>query len=138
MSNVSRNIKKLRLAAKMTQDELGERLHVTRQAVSNWENGRTQPDLEMLRNIANVFVTDEMELIYGKKSTVETLEAYPQNGGLSIVCILSYYGLFLLVFYGGGTLQLARFLWGFSVGLFINPEYIFSLIGITAFLGVNR
>ncbi|OUP44253.1 MULTISPECIES: helix-turn-helix transcriptional regulator [unclassified Pseudoflavonifractor] len=36
---VGKNIKKFRTAKQMTQDELAQQLNVTRQAVSNWENG---------------------------------------------------------------------------------------------------
>lgn len=39
MNVVSDSIKKLRKEKGMTQDELAEKLCVTRQAVSNWEQG---------------------------------------------------------------------------------------------------
>lgn len=39
---VGKNIKKFRTAKQMTQDELAQKLNVTRQAVSNWENGVSQ------------------------------------------------------------------------------------------------
>lgn len=37
MSTVSKSIKRLRTQNNMTQDQLAEKMHVTRQAVSNWE-----------------------------------------------------------------------------------------------------
>ena len=40
--SVSRNIKIYRLAGGMTQDQLADMLYVTRQTVSNWENGVSQ------------------------------------------------------------------------------------------------
>ena len=39
MASVAKHIRKLRLERGLTQEELAERLHVTRQAVSNWERG---------------------------------------------------------------------------------------------------
>ena len=39
MSNIGKTIKKVRAEKGMTQEQLAERLHVTRQAVSNWEMG---------------------------------------------------------------------------------------------------
>ena len=36
---IGKNIRKLRTAAGLTQDQLAERLFVTRQTVSNWERG---------------------------------------------------------------------------------------------------
>ena len=54
MSIISENIKKLRKAKGMTQEELAEAVNVTFQAVSKWENGGT-PDIEMLPLLANTF-----------------------------------------------------------------------------------
>lgn len=54
MHNLSREIKQLRLNSGLTQDLLAEQLHVTRQAVSNWENGKTRPDLDTLQAIAQI------------------------------------------------------------------------------------
>ena len=39
MNNIGKTIKKMRADKNLTQDQLAETLHVTRQAVSNWENG---------------------------------------------------------------------------------------------------
>ena len=67
MSDIGKNIKKLRTQKDITQEQLAERLHVTRQAVSNWENGKTQPDVETLSMLAECFEISVEELIYGKK-----------------------------------------------------------------------
>ena len=42
-------LKKLREAHNLTQEELAARVLVTRQAVSRWENGETQPSADTLR-----------------------------------------------------------------------------------------
>ncbi len=65
---VGRNIRKARIDKGMTQDELAEKLNVTRQAVSNWERGKTQPDIETLGKMAEIFGMSVEELIYGKKN----------------------------------------------------------------------
>lgn len=70
MAKVSKNIKKLRSERKMTQDSLAEKINVTRQTVSSWENDRTQPDIEMLEQLANVFKVSLEEIIYGEKRNV--------------------------------------------------------------------
>lgn len=41
MNDIGKNIKKLRQRNKLTQEELAETLRVTRQAVSNWETGKS-------------------------------------------------------------------------------------------------
>lgn len=70
MAKVSKNIKKLRTDNGLTQDALAEKINVTRQTVSSWENGRTQPDIEMLEILSQVFSVGIEELIYGEKNKV--------------------------------------------------------------------
>ncbi len=67
MSTVSESIKRLRAQNNMTQEELAEKMHVTRQAVSNWETEKTQPDIDTLNTLADVFNVDVSELIYGNR-----------------------------------------------------------------------
>ena len=45
----------VRKAAGLTQEQLGEKLGVTRQAVSKWESGRGYPNLDSLKAIAKFF-----------------------------------------------------------------------------------
>jgi len=67
MNKVNLMIKRLRLEKSLNQEQLAEQLHVTRQAVSNWENGKTQPDIETLTRIAEFFGVSVEYLIYGKE-----------------------------------------------------------------------
>ena len=64
---IGSNIRKLRTSQGLTQDQLAERLFVTRQTVSNWERGASQPDLEQLEAIAAALGVEVMELLYGPK-----------------------------------------------------------------------
>ena len=66
MSEVANSIKKLRQEKRLSQEQLAEQLHVTRQAVSNWENGKTQPDVDTLTQLASVFDVSVERIIYGK------------------------------------------------------------------------
>lgn len=65
MRDISKNIKQLRVKKGMTQDELAEVLFVTRQTVSNYETGKSRPDVDMLINIANALDSDINTVIYG-------------------------------------------------------------------------
>ena len=55
--NVQTNevLKRLRVEKQMTQDEMAEKLFVTRQAVSRWETGETTPNVEMLKQLSILF-----------------------------------------------------------------------------------
>lgn len=48
-------LQKLRKEKTMTQEELAERLDVSRQAVSKWESDRTMPETDKIIQIANLF-----------------------------------------------------------------------------------
>lgn len=52
---LSENIKKLRLLRSMSQVELARGLLVSKQCISNWENGNIMPSIEMLIKIAKFF-----------------------------------------------------------------------------------
>ncbi len=65
MANVGKNIRNMRTQNKMTQDELAEKLFVSRQTVSNYETGKSNPDIDMLVKIAEALNTDVNILIFG-------------------------------------------------------------------------
>ena len=45
----------LRTQKGLSQDELAEKVFVTRQAVSRWENGETTPNVETLKLLSRLF-----------------------------------------------------------------------------------
>lgn len=63
MNRFSQNLRRVRCQAGLTQQQLADRLHVTRQSVSSWELGRTEPDLQTLTELAEVFETDAGSLL---------------------------------------------------------------------------
>lgn len=67
MAEVGKHIRKIRKEKNLTQDELAERLYCTRQTISNYENGKSQPSIELLIEIAGVLEVDINDLIYGPK-----------------------------------------------------------------------
>lgn len=57
----------LRKQNKMTQKELADKLNVTAQAVSKWENGRGIPDIEILQKISTEFNVNIDSILNGEK-----------------------------------------------------------------------
>lgn len=49
------NIQKIRKEAHMSQEDLAEMFHVSRQTISNWENSKSYPDLETIVKISDSF-----------------------------------------------------------------------------------
>lgn len=52
---ISKNIRRLRVAAEMTQREVAERLGITKSAVTQWESGWTQPSMDSVCQLAGLF-----------------------------------------------------------------------------------
>lgn len=62
---VDKVIRDLRTEAGMSQEELAEKAFVSRQTISNWENGKSYPDVQSLSLIAGHFGTSIDELVKG-------------------------------------------------------------------------
>lgn len=76
-------IKKLRLDNNLTQKELADKLNVTFQAVSKWENGKSVPDIAQLHEISKLFNIDISEILDG-----ELKEKKKKKTGLIIAGII--------------------------------------------------
>lgn len=55
ISKTADTLKALRLEQGLSQEELGEKVHVSRQAVSRWENGETIPGVDTLKELSQAF-----------------------------------------------------------------------------------
>ena len=67
MTRIGKNIKKVRSEKGYTQEQLAQKLCVTRNTISNYETGHSNPDIEMLQMLAEALETDLNTLIYGEK-----------------------------------------------------------------------
>lgn len=60
---INDNIRKYRKEKGLSQEEMAVRLHVVRQTVSKWENGKSVPDAEALINMAALFEVPVVKLL---------------------------------------------------------------------------
>ena len=58
-------IRKYRAGMKLSQEELAEKVYVTRQTISNWENGKSYPDIHSLLLLSSLFNVSLDQLIKG-------------------------------------------------------------------------
>ncbi len=91
MISLSENIKKFRIKNNITQEELAEKINVTRQAVSNWENGKTEPDIETLTKIAQIFDISIDELVDGIPKGITELRGKKSHLKLGIIFTTFYF-----------------------------------------------
>lgn len=64
---IGEKIKDIRKQNKLSQEQFAELFHVTRQTVSNWENGKSYPDLDTVAKISAEFDVQADDLL--RKST---------------------------------------------------------------------
>lgn len=68
---LGKQIKMYRLENKLSQEELADRIYVSRQTISNWENDKSYPDINSLVLLSEVFKISFDRLIKGDIETMK-------------------------------------------------------------------
>ena len=66
-------IKELRKAQNINQDELAEKLYVSRQTISNWENDKSYPDIQSVLLLSEIFGVSVDQLLKGDVEKMERI-----------------------------------------------------------------
>ena len=77
MNSIGTKIAFFRKAKGMTQEELAEKLGVSAQAVSKWENDIACPDIQLLTPLSKIFGTTTDELL--SADSVKSVQLLPEN-----------------------------------------------------------
>ena len=93
--NFKENLTRFRKQAGMSQEDLADKLQLTRQTISKWENGLSEPDLATLQQLCTLLQVSPDELLLGKKK--ETSVPVPEKKRREIYEIFSY--IFLIVIF---------------------------------------
>ena len=67
-------LKNARLKKSMTQEEVAEKLFVSRQSISNWENNKTYPDIGNVIALSDLYEISLDELLKGSDNFMKHLE----------------------------------------------------------------
>lgn len=70
---IGNRISKHRREKRMTQEELAEKLGVSSQAVSKWENDQSCPDISLLPTLCRIFGISTDELLTGRNDEVRMI-----------------------------------------------------------------
>lgn len=71
---IEMKLKNARANAGLTQEQVAEKIMVSRQTISNWENGRSLPDIISIINLSDLYQISIDELLKGDKRMKEKLE----------------------------------------------------------------
>lgn len=130
------HIKEHRTKQGLSQDDLAERIYVSRQTISNWETGRTYPDVQSLL-LSNVFDATVDSLIKGDVEAMAKAmdEAVKKYNALSTAAVVS--GAVFLALAAWGAFQ---YEWGW--GMHMVPTVVFAVIAllvlVVAFMHAER
>ena len=74
MRDIGANIRRTRTRRHLTQDDLAQTVHTTRQTISNYETGRSRPDVETLQRLADALGVELTALLDGEPPAVRRTE----------------------------------------------------------------
>lgn len=135
-------LQKLRTNENLTQEELAEKLYVSRAAISKWESGRGYPSIDSLKVVAKYFHITIDELI-GSEEIVDLAEQDMKSSNkkyTALICgildCLTLLLFFLPVFGNGGKtdVESVSLLAMTGAGLWLKIVFI-SVIGMTILNG---
>ena len=96
--NIGDKLKQARLNKKMTQEEVADKLYVSRQSISNWENNKTYPDIGNVLALSDLYEISLDELLKGSdnfmKHSEESTDIVRSNKKLIFYIIM---GLVIMV-----------------------------------------
>lgn len=117
-------IKEYRGAAHMTQEELAERMFVTRQTVSNWENDKSYPDIHSLLMLSGLFDVSLDILVKGdievmkEKIDEKTVKDFGRDSNIFGILVIATVATPLLLFRWISALGLAA--WAVLAGAMLH------------------
>ncbi|MHC5228102.1 helix-turn-helix domain-containing protein [Enterococcus sp. LJL99] len=124
---LSFKLQKRRKELKLTQEEVAEKIHVSRQTISNWETGRTLPDISSLILISDIYKVSLDTLLKEDQEMVKHLQkATDENRSLKLFCLLLFINSCLIV----SLMFVSNQVFSYSL-LFlvvVNTGYLFYLI----------
>lgn len=87
--NFGEKLKSLRIKHELSQENLAEKLNVSRQTITKWETQNSMPDIENLKSIATIFDVTTDSLIYDE----EEIETTDDSFCWQVACIFGGIGL---------------------------------------------
>lgn len=118
---LGRRIKEYRSAAQMTQEELAEKMFVSRQTISNWENDKSYPDIHSLLMLGNLFDVSLDILVKGDIETMKekidenTIKAFNRDSAIFSVLLIGMVATPLFLLKWAGVLGIG--IWAVLAGI---------------------
>lgn len=100
---IGEKLKQARTQAKLTQEDVAQEIHVSRQTISNWENNRSYPDIISVILLSDLYQMSLDELLKGDVKMIEHLNEstniVSSNKKLITVSILNFLMFILMIIF---------------------------------------
>lgn len=110
---LSDRLQKLRKTHNLSQEQLAEKLDVSRQAISKWESGQANPDINNLLKLSNIYevstdyillgkdtdnqIVVEEKIIYKEKKSFKKLHDLPSSIKIALTIFIIAIGVFVVI-----------------------------------------
>ena len=130
--DIGSKLKTSRIKAGLTQETVAEKIGVSRQTISNWENNKSYPDIVNVISLSNLYSVSLDELLKEDKNMLQYLEESTNNVKsrqnfskmIQIIAYLIVWAMSIIVFWLGGKSDAM----GYSLVVF------FLVLPITTFI----
>ena len=116
MTEFAKHLQLLRKQANLSQEEVAEHLHISRQAISKWEQGQSTPDIDTCIKLCELLKVTPNYLLWGYDNT-EPQTTKTKKSHSVIHFIIS--SVFLMLVFVCGTILL---IWNLYNGLIFEPN----------------
>lgn len=123
----SKKLQELRKQKGLTQEELAQKLYVSRTAISKWESGRGYPSIDSLKEIAKFFCVTVDQLLSGEEVLTIAHEDHKQKTRHLRDLVFGLLDLSVIMFF-------FLPLFGQNAGTFVEEVSLLELTGIQAYL----
>lgn len=123
----SKKLQELRKQKGLTQEELAQKLYVSRTAISKWESGRGYPSIDSLKEIAKFFSVTVDQLLSGEEVLTIAQEDHKQKTSHLRDLVFGLLDLSVIMFF-------FLPLFGQNAGTFVEEVSLLELTGIQAYL----
>ncbi len=123
----SKKLQELRKQKGLTQEELAQKLYVSRTAISKWESGRGYPSIDSLKEIAKFFCVTVDQLLSGEEVLTIAQEDHKQKTSHLRDLVFGLLDLSVILFF-------FLPLFGQNAGTFVEEVSLLELTGIQAYL----
>lgn len=141
--SMSNRLQDLRQKAQISQEELAERIGVSRQAISKWESEQTNPDIENIVRLSEVYNTSTDYILKGTQPTViqssdknaQIRQRKKQNLHYLIISVIVSFLAIGIIFVLGQLVTFPDY-YSDGYGLFQTLRGTFTLCGTLAVIAI--